>query len=295
LLTCAEPFSTSAVSRIVGRSSRSASSIAWSAHSSASAGDVAQHERLRDGGHRRGLLVLVGQFPDRLDHVVGEQDHVFAAAGLPRDAREQALGAGPLAWRGGDAQRLLRVPVGVVEQAGEPGRPGGDHQQLQVLRHLAQAHLRELQRLEGRAHRQVLLHAAAHRVDHVVVAAGALGVVRDQGQVGALVGAEVLEGQFVQAPALAAEQLVGDRLAGQRVPEAEQVVAHLHEQVAADEFAQHLDQVVFGQPGDDGEQVEGHLAAQHGRRPRSPAPGCGRARRAGGAARRPGSTAAGPC
>ncbi len=89
-------------------------------------------------------------------------------------------------------------------------------------------------------------------------------MVGDVGEV-ALAGlAERVEGGAVESAALPAEQLGLDRLAGEGVAEQEDVVLVLDEQAAPDEVAEHVDELVLGGAGDDGEEVEGDPAPEHG-------------------------------
>ncbi|GAB3874517.1 hypothetical protein [Dactylosporangium cerinum] len=88
-------------------------------------------------------------------------------------------------------------------------------------------------------------------------------MVRDQRVVLAAGRQQRFEGQLVQAAALPGEHLVDERLTGQRVPEAELVVAGLHHQPAPHQVPQRVDELRLAVAGHRREQVERHLAAQH--------------------------------
>ena len=77
--------------------------------------------------------------------------------------------------------------------------------------------------------------------------------------------AQRLERGLVDAAALAAEQPTLDRLPGEVVAEAEHVGVGLDEQPAADEAAQHRDELGLADAGDRGEHVERHPPAEHRR------------------------------
>ena len=70
----------------------------------------------------------------------------------------------------------------------------------------------------------------------------------------------------MQPAALPAEHLVGDRLAHQRVPERELVLAGLDQDAPGDQVAQHGDELVLARTGHIGEQVERDAVAEHGGR-----------------------------
>ncbi len=149
----------------------------------------------------------------------------------------------------GEVAPAPAVPQGVVQQAGQPRRPGGGGEQIGVVGRLVEAHLGQLQGLVGGADGEVERGAAAGRGDHVVVPAGAAGVVRHHGRVGGAAAQQRVQRRLVQPAALPAEHLVGDRLAHQRVPERELVLAGLDQDAPGDQVAQHGDELVLARAG----------------------------------------------
>ena len=161
------------------------------------------------------------------------------------------------------------------------------------MRGLFEAELGQLQRLIDRTDLEIGDAARARGGDHVVVATGAVGVIGDERRVAALnrAGApatplsgpsgyrvrgrqvfvrletpreQCVERGLVQPPALPPEQRAGDRLADQRVPEHEFVLARFHEHAAVDELAQGPDELRLAHPGHRGQQVERDALAEHG-------------------------------
>ncbi len=140
----------------------------------------------------------------------------------------------------------------------------GDGEQLGVVLGLAQTELGQRQRPQHRAGRERGARPGPGGVDHLVVATRAAGVVRQGGVVGAVGRLQRGERGFVQAAALAPEEVGLDGLAGERVAEREHVGLGLEEQVALDEGAEDADQGGLAEARDGGEQVEAHAAAEHG-------------------------------
>ena len=79
----------------------------------------------------------------------------------------------------------------------------------------------------------------------------------------ALAGEQRVERGLVQPPLLAAEQVSGERLAHQRVPERELVVGGLDQHALVDKRAQRRDQLGLVGPGHRRQQVERHPVAEH--------------------------------
>ena len=154
---------------------------------------VAQHVRLGHGGHGLGPLLVGGQPVDERDELVGEACpwRRGRRARRPRACRRLSAAASSLTSSASRASCSQRSPCcgGVVEQPGQPGRPGG-HASSRSRSSSASLRpsLGELQRLVGRAEAQRLVGAEPGLVDHVVVAAGALGVVGEGGVVAAALG-----------------------------------------------------------------------------------------------------------
>ena len=223
-----------------GRSSSSASASARSAQAIAAAGSSRSVVGLGDRGHRGRLVGARRQLGDEALDLAGQLLHLLVLVGLPGEPDHQVERVGAVGGGDGAVAPAAGVRDRVADQPRQPGAAGGAGEQLRVFAGLFEAHLGELERLVGRTDRQVERDAAPGRRDHVVVAPGRLGVVGDHRRVvrqpaDALVGEQRLQRRLVQPPPLPADEAAGDRLAQQRVPEAELVFAGLDEHVARDE------------------------------------------------------------
>ena len=207
-------------------------------------------ERLGDGQgvpHRLPLALEVPCLPvepGQVDEGGGLEDGVAAGRGLGVPA--------------------LAVLDGQRQQPDHPGRLGGGGEKREVAVGLGQAGLGQAQRLGGGALLEVAPGAAAGGLDQLVVAPGPLGV---PGHGRPVVAARLLDGGqglLVQATALPAEQAPGDRLAGQGVPEGEQVGLLLDHHVLGHQVAQDPDQLVLAAAGDGGQEVKGDPPAEDG-------------------------------
>jgi hypothetical protein len=169
-----------------------------------------------------------------------------------------------VAGGGGLAVPALAVLDGQRQQPDHPGRLGDGGEQVQVALGLGQAGLGRAQRLGGGARLEVAPGAGAGRLDQLVVAAGALGVPGDRRPVDAAGLLDGGQGLLVEPSPLPAEQAPGDRLAGQGVPEGEDVGLLLDHHVLGGQVAEDRDQLVLAAAGDGGQQVEGDAPAEDG-------------------------------
>jgi hypothetical protein len=152
------------------------------------------------------------------------------------------------------AGRGLGVPAPAVldgqrQQPDHPGRLGGGGQQVRVVVGLGQAGLGQAQRLGGGALLEVAPGAGAGGLDHLLVAAGPLGVPGDGRPVAGTGLLEGGQGLLVEPPPLPAEQPPADGLAGQGVAEGEQVRLLLHHHVLGHQVVQDGDELVLAAAG----------------------------------------------
>lgn len=223
-------------------------------------------------GHR-GSPVRAGRQPlDECLDLAGERLHLRDLVGLPGEPDRQVQRLRPLRDRGCPVPPAPGIPDGVVQQAGQPGRPRGPGEELGILALLGQPHLGELQGLVRRADGQVQRGAAPGRVDHLPVPAGRPGVQGHHGRIGAAGGEQGLERGLMQPSALPTEQLAGDRLPDQGMSKGELVLPGLGQDAAVDQLTQGADQLLLVRAGHLGEQVERETVTEYRRRLHDPLP-----------------------
>ena len=201
-------------------------------------GAVLQHADLGQQRQAEGPLLAgrehgddplqLGQDPDRLVHLVALVVH---PGQHPQRGRLRARGrrratTSPGWWRGRRASSS--APMSHAARAAPASRSRSSGASAKRLDGQAQ-------RLVRRPPAQVVDHALAGEVDHLVVAAGAGGVAGQVGEVGAGGLAQRGERLLVEAAPLPAEQLTLDGVAHEGVAEAELVVVLLDQQAPVDE------------------------------------------------------------
>ncbi len=233
------------------------------------ADEVAQHERLGHEGHGARPLLVGGQLVDELDQRVGERVHARQVPHVVGQAHPEAQRPGLLAdvaHGAGVSQPPLGVLHRLVEQAGQPCSLRGDGPQVEVVLCLGQPGLCQLQRLVGGSQRQGLVSAEPGLRHHLVVVAGASGVVGEGDVVAAAPVPQRLEGGLVQTSTLPSEQAALDGLAREVVVEAEDIRVCLHQQPGVHRRPQEIDELTLLGGGDGGKDVEADPSAEHRRR-----------------------------